>query len=480
MDDFFLIVFFLSIITWFVGLISPRTVLKWGKTKTRKRVSLICGSTLVLSFVMIGITAEIETKTEDVSDKKANDEEVIVEETKDLGEKKDKLADDEHSSDANDNIKEEQETEDQASSTNKEAEPKTEKSHDELSIPPPSGELVVHYMDVGQGDSTLILGPDFTILIDAGRYNASDVVPYLNSVGVQSIDLMIGTHPHADHIGQMDKVLQNFPVKEVWMSGDAHTSRTFERVIDAIAASEASYHEPRAGETFTIGSSQLDVVSPYSINGNFHKGSVAVKVRYGNVNFLFTGDAEHETEREILNRDYDLKAYIYQLGHHGSSTSNTEAFLKAINPEVAIYSAGHGNSYGHPHDEVVNRVRSMGIKLYGTDVHGHILVKTNGTTYTVETKTSGTITTEPSEETSKDTTAEKEEAPEEEEVSANCVDVNTATKERLTEIIHIGDSRADDLISLRSFSSIDQLTRIRGISENRLGDIKEQGLACVK
>jgi competence protein ComEC len=101
---------------------------------------------------------------------------------------------------------------------------------------------------VGQGDSTLLAGPDFTILIDAGRHDRNDVVPHLEQIGISAIDLLVGTYPHADHIGQFPQVLQRFPVTEVWMSGDSHTSLTFERALDAILASGAAYHEPRAHE----------------------------------------------------------------------------------------------------------------------------------------------------------------------------------------------------------------------------------------
>jgi competence protein ComEC len=112
--------------------------------------------------------------------------------------------------------------------------------------------LIVHFIDVGQGDATLFAGPDFTILVDAGRHDRNDVVPYLQSVGVESIDLLVGTHPHADHIGQFPEVLNAFPVNEVWMSGDSHTTRTFERALDAILASDTGYHEPRAGEVYAV------------------------------------------------------------------------------------------------------------------------------------------------------------------------------------------------------------------------------------
>jgi competence protein ComEC len=335
--------------------------------------------------------------------------------------------------------------------------------------PIPNGELIVHYIDVGQGDATLLQGPDFTILIDAGKHNRNDVVSYLRDQGIQTLDLAIGTHPHADHIGQMDKVIENFEVKEVWMSGDEHTSQTFERVIDTILASNADYHEPRAGEVYTFGSAVLEVVNPDRLTGNFHEGSVSVRVVYGDIKFLFTGDAEHHTEQAILNRGHNVKAHIFQLGHHGSSTSNTQSFLEAILPEVTIYSAGEGNSYGHPHDEVINRIQEMGITIYGTDVHGTIMIKTDGKTYKVIAQKSE-VTADSSKEESVET---------QKEPAHDCIDINKASKSELIQIIHIGDARAEKLIELRPFHSIDDLTRISGIGPSRLSDIKEQGLACI-
>jgi len=246
------------------------------------------------------------------------------------------------------------------------------------------GTLKIHFIDVSQGDATLLQGPDFTILIDAARHDRSDVVPYLKSAGVKSIDLLIGTHPHADHIGQFPQVIETFLVGEVWLSGDTTTTRTFERAIDAIEASDAGYHEPRAGETFSFGSARIEVLNPARLTGKLHEGSISVRIVYGSFTALFTGDAEAETEIAILARKHDVNALILQLGHHGSSTSSSAEFLKVVNPEVAVYSAAKGNSYGHPHEVVLERLRQMGVQIYGTDVNGTIMVITDGQTYEVQ------------------------------------------------------------------------------------------------
>lgn len=328
------------------------------------------------------------------------------------------------------------------------------------------GILEVHYIDVDQGDATLVMGPGVTILIDAGRHDRNDVVPYLRSVGVKSIDLLVGTHPHSDHIGQFPQVLEAFPVKEVWLSGDVHTSRTFERAIDAILNSGAGYHEPRAGERVKLGDIEIEVVHPERVTGDFNNGSIGLRLAYGDVAFLFTGDAEAESEAEMIARGHNLKANVLHVGHHGSSTSSSEAFLRKVQPEIAVYSAGVGNSYGHPHREIVERYRQLGIPLYGTDAYGTIRVKTDGRTFEVSSQRGGIAF------------AVGAPGP-----VSGCgpgqVDINTAPKEALITIVHIGESRANELISLRPFSSLEDLTRIRGISEGRLREIEAQGIACV-
>lgn len=348
-----------------------------------------------------------------------------------------------------------------------------EKAHvetgdEEPSKPVASGEAKFHFIDVGQGDATLLQGPDFTVLIDAGRHDQNDVVPYLKQVGVTEIDLVVGTHPHADHIGQIAQVIEAFPVTEVWMSGDTHSTVTFERVINAIIDHDIDYYEPRAGDVFEIGSLHVKVINPEEISGDFHDGSISLIASYGSVSVLFTGDAERETEAAMLTRGLRIEATIFQLGHHGSSTSNTKRFLEAVRPEVTIYSAGLDNSYGHPHREVIEQLNSMAIPVYGTIENGTIMVTTDGSEYSIDAKK---LTT---------TKKEVEKVADPIKMDGSCIDINSASIDELQHIAHIGRDRAEQLIQLRPFSSIDDLTRINGIGQGRLRDIREEGLACVK
>lgn len=181
------------------------------------------------------------------------------------------------------------------------------------------GDVSVHFLDVGQGDATLFMAPDATMLIDTGRHDRSDVVPLLRSLGVTTLDVVAITHAHADHIGQLDRVLDGFEVGEVWMSGTSNTTQTFDRAITALEGSSARYEEPRAGDTTTVGSLTVEILSPVGLTGDLHGDGLAVRVTYGSVSFLFTGDIESAGESAIVARRGALATTVYQVGHHGSS-----------------------------------------------------------------------------------------------------------------------------------------------------------------
>lgn len=262
----------------------------------------------------------------------------------------------------------------------------------------PSGDLEIHFIDVGQGDATLLVAPDATVLVDAGRHDRSDVVAYLRSQAVSAIDVVVVTHPHADHLGQFDEVVDAFDVDEVWWSGATHTTQTFERALEALERSGAAYQEPRAGDSTAVGSLLFEFVNPPSsvALGDLHDSGLAFRVTYGGVRLLFTGDAEAATEaRMVATAGSQLPADIYQVGHHGSGTSTSVALLPAVSPSVAVYSAGAGNSYGHPAPAVVDRLGAAGTELYGTDRHGTVVITTDGRTWRVATARHGTADTAP-------------------------------------------------------------------------------------
>jgi beta-lactamase superfamily II metal-dependent hydrolase len=246
--------------------------------------------------------------------------------------------------------------------------------------------LNVHFIDVGQGDATLLKGPDFTVLIDAGRHDRNEIVPYLKEQNVKKIDLLIGTHPHADHIGQFPQILKNFSVGEVWLSGDLHTTITFENAVDAILDTNAKYREPRANEKFTYGSLMIEVLHPSELTGDLNNGSIVLRAIFRDIAFMFTGDAEYSAELEIIQSDQNLKSHILKIGHHGSITSSTNDFLSLVSPEVAVYSAGWKNRYEHPHSVTIERMNNFDILIYGTDISGTLILTTDGNTYDIESK----------------------------------------------------------------------------------------------
>ncbi len=260
----------------------------------------------------------------------------------------------------------------------------------------PSGELEVHHIDVGQADSTLVVTPDGeTVLVDTGdwRSDGEQVISYLEEHGIERIDHLVATHPHADHIGGHAAVIEHLEeesdgVGAVYDSGQPHDTQTYENYLDAVDAYGHELLLVEEGDRLPLDSEAVEAVvlnpSADSDGGEFHDNSVALAVEFGDVRYLLTGDAEREAESR-LSREWAgrLDADVYQAGHHGSSTSSTGSFLDAVEPRVAVVSSGYDSQFGHPHDEVLERFAERGIETYWTGVHGDIVVTTDGTEVTV-------------------------------------------------------------------------------------------------
>lgn len=255
---------------------------------------------------------------------------------------------------------------------------------------PEDGEVIYHFIDVGQGDAILITTPDGNMLIDTSVQSARDELDkYLAAAGVTDIKYLVLTHPDADHIGNADHIILNYNVENVVLTDHVSTSKTYERMLDAIEEKNVNTIIPNSGDVITLGALTNTVIAPNDDYGDPNEMSIVIKSVYGNTSVMLTGDAEVESEEDIVKKwsTTTLKSDILKVGHHGSTTSTTDAFLAAVDPEFAVISCGEGNTYGHPHDEIVEKLTKKGIRIYRTDTDGSIIFKTDGQQFTlVETR----------------------------------------------------------------------------------------------
>lgn len=243
------------------------------------------------------------------------------------------------------------------------------------------GELKVHYIDVGQADSILIQSPNGkNMLIDAGETKKNAVLDYLNGLGVKKLDVIVATHPHSDHISEMASVIKNFETGVFYMPKVQHTTKTFENMIDALSEKNVTVKEALAGVVIDFDKDlNCRIVAPNgSSYDDLNNWSAVVHISYGNTAFIFTGDAEDISENEIVSGGADIKADVLKVGHHGSSSSTSRAFLEKVNPEYAVISAGKDNDYGHPHKETINILNEFGVKIYQTFEIGTIVAVSDG------------------------------------------------------------------------------------------------------
>ena len=238
-------------------------------------------------------------------------------------------------------------------------------------------DIRVHYIDVGQGDCEFIELPNGqTMLIDAGNsHNGSEIVRYIKNIfEYDEIDYVVATHPHSDHIGGMAEVLNSFDVGTMYMPEKSHTSKTFENLLDVIENKNINLHRAKANTNIlTSGLLTIDILAPIDDGySNLNNYSAVVKLVYGETVFLFTGDAEREVENKLLSSDID--ADVLKVGHHGSNTASTSAFIKKVTPKVSVISCGTGNQYGHPHSETLAVLNDNNSQIYRTDEVGTVIV----------------------------------------------------------------------------------------------------------
>jgi beta-lactamase superfamily II metal-dependent hydrolase len=260
-------------------------------------------------------------------------------------------------------------------------------------------EVSVYFLNVGQGDSTLVIFEGKTILIDAGEYEMGDqVVGDLRSLGVTGIDLLVVTHPHSDHIGGMQDVLAAFPVGTVLDTGLAHPSSIYEHFLDTIEQNHIPYQVAEQGQTVDIAPELRVLVlwPPEDRPGDdLNANSVVLRISYGTIDFLMTGDLGNAGEDALLRTGYPLDAEILKVSHHGSSSSTSPAFLTRVRPETAVIFVGADNDYGHPHTETLALLQEHDVTVYRTDQDGTILVRSDGMSYSVSTDVNVTGTVPP-------------------------------------------------------------------------------------
>lgn len=245
--------------------------------------------------------------------------------------------------------------------------------------------LIVEFIDTGQSDSIFIITPhNKTILIDAGESGEFEKInEILNNHNISLIDVVIATHPHADHIGGMQKVIENYEIGKVYMPDVIHTSKTFENLLLAIEDKGLMIDIAEAGVKIDLDSAlDLTFVSPNTIfKDDLNNNSAVLRLTYKDTSFLFTGDMETKAEELILD---DIDVDVLKVGHHGSDTSSSEEFLERVTPDLAVILVGEENKYNHPSDEVLERLEKIGAEILRTDLHGNITIKSDGENLTIE------------------------------------------------------------------------------------------------
>lgn len=259
------------------------------------------------------------------------------------------------------------------------------------------GDIAVHFIDVEQGDCELIVSGDTTVLVDCGeKIHSTRVINYLKSQGIRKLDYIIATHPHEDHIGGMSDIMQSFTVGKVIMpevpAELLPMGKNFEAMLDTIESRKIDAEYCRLGSTLDIGNGAvIDFIAPvHDDYTNLNNYSIVFRLTHGSRSFLFTGDIERAAESDILNSGQYINCDVLKVGHHGSTSSSTPAFIEAVSPEYAVIEVGEGNSYGHPKEEVVNRLRAHDCVIYTTMLNGNIVFVSDGENFAIHTDRAST------------------------------------------------------------------------------------------
>ncbi len=247
-------------------------------------------------------------------------------------------------------------------------------------------DIKIHYIDVGQGDSELIQIDGKNILIDAGTSDKK-ALEYIKSAGATKLDYVIATHPHKDHIGSMDNVIDNFNIGTFYAPEVSTTTNAYENIINALDSKNIKITVPKVGDQIIIGNAVITFLAPGSDTyEDLNNYSIVVKLKYGNNSFIFMGDAQALSENEILTRLLDVQADVLKIGQHGSDTSTSQEFLNKVNPKYAVISCGKDDSNQHPNQKTIEKLNAKNIEIFRTDLNGNIVATSNGKDITFNVK----------------------------------------------------------------------------------------------
>lgn len=261
---------------------------------------------------------------------------------------------------------------------------------------PADSTFEVHYIDVDQGDCSLVLCDGHAMLIDGGESSeSSKVYAYLKQHGVSHLDYMVATHAHSDHIGGLSGALNYATVDTAFCPVTDYDSKTFDSMVKYLDKQGIGITVPSAGDEFMLGSAHVQILGPQKNYDDPNDTSIVMKVTYGETSFLFTGDAERTAEADILDAGYDLSSTVLKVGHHGSDTSTSYPFLREIMPEYAVIQVGKDNSYGHPTEDTLSRLRDAEVKVYRNDLQGDIVCSSDGKIISFTTTKNESVQTNP-------------------------------------------------------------------------------------
>ncbi len=246
----------------------------------------------------------------------------------------------------------------------------------------PDGDMAVHFLDVGQGDCSLIVLPNGrTVLIDASTQDEGDsIIEYLSYQKVTHIDYFVLTHPHADHIGSAKQIIETLSIGKIVMPDVETNTATFTNLLLAIDKKDIPIQIAKAGDIIKLDNANMKILGPVTKTDDLNNMSIVLRLDYGKTSFIFAGDAEEPSEKDMLKKftSSEFCADVLKVGHHGASTSSSLEFITAISPKYAVISCGKDNSYGHPHTETINTLNKLGIKYYRTDKVGNVVFSSDG------------------------------------------------------------------------------------------------------